>query len=117
MNFDTVIHSGTIATADFGTKGDIGIKDGRIAALAERIEGGDRRIDAGGRLVMPGGIEAHAHIAQESSSGVMGRTTTCRGRSRRRSAAIPASSPSPPSTAASRWTTWSPPTMPAPPGR
>jgi len=72
MSFDIVIHSGTIATADYVAKGDIGIRDGRIAALAERIEGGARRIDAGGRIVVPGGIEAHAHIAQESSGGVMG---------------------------------------------
>ncbi|WP_160893497.1 dihydropyrimidinase [Pseudooceanicola albus] len=72
MNFDTVIHSGTIATADWVCKGDIGIKDGKIVAISENIPGGERRIDAGGRLVMPGGIEAHAHIAQESSSGVMG---------------------------------------------
>lgn len=71
MQFDTVIHGGTIATADYTAKGDIGIKDGRIAAVAETITGGARRIDAGGRIVLPGGIEAHAHIAQESSSGVM----------------------------------------------
>ena len=71
MQFDTVIHGGTIATADYVARGDIGIKDGRITALAESLAGGDRRIDAGGRIVMPGGIEAHAHIAQESSSGVM----------------------------------------------
>ncbi len=71
MQFDTVIHGGLIATADYTAKGDIGIKDGRIAAVAERLSGGERRIDAGGRIVMPGGIEAHAHIAQESSSGVM----------------------------------------------
>ncbi|WP_108260935.1 dihydropyrimidinase [Mangrovicoccus ximenensis] len=71
MDFDTVIHGGTIATASEIYAGDIGIKDGRIAAVAERLPGGDRRIDAGGRIVMPGGIEAHAHIAQESSSGVM----------------------------------------------
>ncbi|WP_118137818.1 dihydropyrimidinase [Oceanicella sp. SM1341] len=69
--FDTVIHGGTIATATDSWKGDIGIRDGRIAALAETIEGGARRIDASGRLVLPGGIEAHCHIAQESSSGVM----------------------------------------------
>ncbi|MGE0845255.1 MAG: dihydropyrimidinase [Flavobacteriaceae bacterium] len=71
MEFDTVIHSGTIATADGTAKGDIGIRDGRIVAVAERLPGGDERIDAGGRIVMPGGIEAHAHIAQESSSGIM----------------------------------------------
>ncbi|MCA0922882.1 dihydropyrimidinase [Pseudooceanicola nanhaiensis] len=71
MTFDTVIHGGTIVTADGQFKGDLGIKDGRIAAVAETLDGGEERIDAGGRLVMPGGIEAHAHIAQESSSGVM----------------------------------------------
>lgn len=69
--FDTVIHSGQIATADQVFTGDIGIKDGRIIAVAEKIAGGERRIDAGGRIVMPGGIEGHAHIAQESSAGVM----------------------------------------------
>lgn len=72
MDFDTVIHGGTLATADYVARGDIGVKDGRIAAIAEKIAGGARRIDAGGRIVVPGGIEAHAHIAQESSSGVMG---------------------------------------------
>jgi len=71
MNFDTVIHGGTIVTPHETWTGDIGIKDGRIAALAERLDGGARRIDATGRLVLPGGIEAHAHIAQESSAGLM----------------------------------------------
>ncbi|MBY8975863.1 dihydropyrimidinase [Rhodobacteraceae bacterium NNCM2] len=72
MEFDTVIHGGTIVTACESSKADIGIRDGRIVALAENLPGGERRIDAGGRLVLPGGIEAHAHIAQESSSGIMG---------------------------------------------
>ncbi len=42
--FDTVIHSGTVVTATDSFRGDIGIRDGRIAAVAERIEGGERRI-------------------------------------------------------------------------
>lgn len=71
MEFDLVIHDGTVVTASETFQGDIGIRDGRIAAVAEHISGGARRMDAGGRLVMPGGIEAHAHIAQESSGGVM----------------------------------------------
>ena len=71
MEFDTVIHSGQIATADWTETGDIDIKDGRIVAIAENLSAGERRIDAGGRIVMPGGIEAHCHIAQESSSGIM----------------------------------------------
>ena len=69
--FDTVIHGGTIVAGGETFRGDLGISDGRIAAIAERIPGGERRIDAGGRLVLPGGIEAHCHIAQESSAGVM----------------------------------------------
>ncbi|MBB3995112.1 dihydropyrimidinase [Sulfitobacter undariae] len=71
MEFDTVIHDGTVSTATDTFKADIGIANGRIAAIAEHLSGGAQRIDAGGRLVLPGGIEAHAHIAQESSSGVM----------------------------------------------
>lgn len=72
MEFDTVIHGGTVVTACETSKADVGIREGRIVALAEHLAGGDRRIDAHGRLVVPGGIEAHAHIAQESSAGVMG---------------------------------------------
>lgn len=70
-SFDTVIHGGRIATASDVFDADIGIKDGRIAAIAEKLSGGERRIDASGKLVLPGGIEAHAHIAQESSTGLM----------------------------------------------
>ena len=69
--FDTVIHGGTVVTASDSFPADIGIRDGRIAVVAERIDGGATRIDAGGRLVMPGGIETHCHIAQESSSGIV----------------------------------------------
>ncbi|MGR6467741.1 dihydropyrimidinase [Rhizobium sp. PAMB 3182] len=69
--FDTVIHGGRVVTAADTFEADIGIRDGRIVAVAEGLEGSDRRIDARGRLVMPGGIEAHCHIAQESSSGIM----------------------------------------------
>jgi dihydropyrimidinase len=69
--FDTVIHGGTVATATDIFAADIGIRAGRIAAMAESIDGGRTRIDASGKLVLPGGIEAHCHIAQESSSGIM----------------------------------------------
>jgi dihydropyrimidinase len=69
--FDTVIHGGRVATASDVFDADIGIKDGKIAAIAEKLSGGERRIDASGKLVLPGGIEAHAHIAQESSTGLM----------------------------------------------
>ena len=69
--YDLVISGGTVATASDTFKADVGISDGRIVAMAERLEGGARTIDATGRLVLPGGIEGHCHIEQESSSGIM----------------------------------------------
>ena len=69
MSFDLVVKGGTCVTASEMFEADIGIKDGRIAALGEGLNGEDV-IDARGNLVMPGGIEAHAHIAQNSATGV-----------------------------------------------
>ncbi|MFH0904418.1 MAG: formylmethanofuran dehydrogenase subunit A [Methanobacteriota archaeon] len=43
-----------------GDKTDICIKDGKIV---DRVSSGAKVIDAGGRLVMPGGVDAHSHIA------------------------------------------------------
>ncbi|WP_372890380.1 dihydropyrimidinase [Rhodosalinus sp.] len=70
MQHDLVIKGGTLATATESFRADIGIRDGRIATLGEDLAGADV-IDATGKLVMPGGIEAHCHIAQESGMGIM----------------------------------------------
>ncbi len=61
--FDLVIRGGTIATASDVFDADIGIRDGRIAALGENLAGAEE-IDAGGKLVLPGGIDAHVHLDQ-----------------------------------------------------
>jgi dihydropyrimidinase len=68
--YDLVIKGGTIVTAADTYKADIGITGGTIAALGTGLEGSDT-IDATGKLVLPGGIEAHCHIAQESATGGM----------------------------------------------
>lgn len=65
-DFDLVIRNGTVVTASDTTKCEVGIKDGRIVALAERLDPGAPTLDAGGRLVMPGGIDSHVHIDQYS---------------------------------------------------
>ena len=70
MSYDLVIKGGDIATAEARYSADIGIKDGKIAEIAEGLSGSDE-INAAGRLVMPGGIETHCHIAQESGMGLM----------------------------------------------
>jgi dihydropyrimidinase len=65
-SFDLVIRGGTVVTSSETSRCDVGIRDGRIAALAERLPAGSREIDAGGKLVMPGGIDSHVHIDQPS---------------------------------------------------
>ena len=72
-HFDLVIRGGTVATAVDTFTADVGIRDGRIVALGDSLSGADatREIDATGRWVLPGGIEAHCHIEQESSMGIM----------------------------------------------
>jgi len=69
--FDLVIRGGTVATAADTFRCDVGIKDGRIAALAESLGGAERELDASGKLVLPGGIDSHVHIEQMSSAGIM----------------------------------------------
>ena len=68
--FDLVIRGGEIATTTTRTRADIGIRDVKIAGLGHDLTAPDI-IDASGKLVLPGGIEAHCHIAQESGMGIM----------------------------------------------
>ena len=65
-DFDVVVRGGTVVTASDVMQCDIGIKDGRITALADRITGAKSEIDATGLLVMPGGIDSHVHLCQNS---------------------------------------------------
>ncbi len=68
-SFDTVIRGGTIVTAADSTQCDVGIRGGRITALAQDLPVAGHEIDARGKLVLPGGVEGHCHIEQESSVG------------------------------------------------
>jgi dihydropyrimidinase len=61
---DLVIRGGTVATASDTTRCDVGIAGGRIVALAERLGGAAREIDAAGKLVLPGGVDGHCHLDQ-----------------------------------------------------
>ena len=68
-DFDLIIKGGTIATASDTYQADIGIRDGRIAAIADDLSGG-KVIDAAGKLVLPGGIDSHVHIDEPPFYGV-----------------------------------------------
>ena len=68
--FELVVRNGTVVTAVDTASCDIGVREGRVVALGEVLAGGDREIDADGKLVLPGGIDSHCHIEQVSSMGV-----------------------------------------------
>jgi dihydropyrimidinase len=64
MSFDTLVRGGTVFTATDTFVADIGITDGKIAALGEDLAStnGAKVIEAGGKYVLPGGIDVHVHL-------------------------------------------------------
>lgn len=70
-SYDTIISGGTVVTASDRAVCDVAIKDGRIVALGTGLTGADQVIDATGKLVLPGGVDAHVHIAQPSGEGIV----------------------------------------------
>ena len=70
MALDLVIRNGTVVTAADSFAGDVGVRGGRIVALAEDLPAAAREIDAAGLLVLPGGVDSHCHIEQLSGMGI-----------------------------------------------
>jgi dihydropyrimidinase len=82
--FDVVIRGGTVISGQGCARADIAVRDGKIEMVARDL--GDastgRMIDASGKLVLPGIIDAHTHPVYDddlegtSVSGVHGGVTT-----------------------------------------
>jgi dihydropyrimidinase len=68
--FDLIVQGGQIVSGDCVFTGDIGIAEGRILGIAERLEDAPKVIAAQGRLILPGGVDAHCHMGQPSYGGV-----------------------------------------------
>ncbi|MEL7207841.1 MAG: dihydropyrimidinase, partial [Actinomycetota bacterium] len=74
---DLIVRNATVATAEAQFTADIGVVDGVIVELdppgeGPRCQGGaTTEIEAGDRLVLPGGVDSHTHIEQLSAAGVM----------------------------------------------
>jgi dihydropyrimidinase len=72
VSFDLVIRGGTVVTdVDRLEHCDIGVRSGTIAEIGAGLPSGSDEIDARGRLVLPGGVDAHCHLAQVSSTGLV----------------------------------------------
>lgn len=66
--YDLVVRGGTVVTASEQFRADLGIRAGRVAALADRLDGPEV-LDADGLLVLPGGVDTHCHIEQLQADG------------------------------------------------
>lgn len=62
MSHDLVVRGGTVVTATDAFAADIGVRAGRIVAIAESLPRAEHEIDAAGRLVLPGGVDVHTHL-------------------------------------------------------
>lgn len=62
--FDLVVRNARVATASDIFESDIAIRDGKIVQLGTNLPAGAREYDAAGRVVTPGGIDAHCHLDQ-----------------------------------------------------
>ncbi|MGA9012416.1 MAG: dihydropyrimidinase, partial [Acetobacteraceae bacterium] len=67
-DYDLVIRGGTVVTAADTYRADVGVREGRIAAIGEKLDGTET-LDAGGLYVMPGGVDTHCHIEQLRPNG------------------------------------------------
>lgn len=74
-DYDLIIRNGRIVGPSGVVEGDLAAKDGRIAAIGSLGGAARREIDAGGKWVMPGGVDPHAHIEQMSGMGLMSADT------------------------------------------
>jgi allantoinase len=74
--YDLIVRRGKIVTPEGVTEGDLGVADGRIAGMAATIaESAPTEIDATGRYVLPGIIDAHVHFNEPGRTDWEGITT------------------------------------------
>lgn len=64
MPYDTIVQDGTVVTATDTQEATVAINDGTIAAIIApevRVEA-DTVVEAGGKHVLPGGVDPHVHM-------------------------------------------------------
>jgi N-acyl-D-aspartate/D-glutamate deacylase len=66
-DFELVIRGGTVfdGTGAAAITADVGVRDGKVAAVAQGLPDGARTLDARGQWVLPGLIDVHTHYDAE----------------------------------------------------
>ena len=61
---DLIIKNGTIITSNETYKADIGVVDGKIVTIGKDLQDSEAKVvDATGKMVIPGAIDVHTHLA------------------------------------------------------
>ena len=62
---DLLIKGGTVVTASSSFKADVAVKNGKISAIGANLKPDAKTevVDAKGKLVLPGAIDGHTHLA------------------------------------------------------
>ncbi len=68
--YDLVIKNGKIVNSDSTVSADLAVSGGQIAALGGGLSG-RREIDAAEKLVIPGGVDSHAHFSLDLGGGLV----------------------------------------------
>lgn len=64
--YELTVRNGTVAACGGVFVGDLGVIDGRIAAIGKDLPAGKEDVDAAGLIVVPGAIDPHTHFARLS---------------------------------------------------
>src|SRR4051794_30545978 len=63
MTYDLIVRGARIVRPDGVEFGDVAVADGVIAAIGPEVEGdAAEELAAGGRLLLPGAVDAHVHL-------------------------------------------------------
>jgi dihydropyrimidinase len=63
MASEVLLRGGTLVTAEDSSRGDLLVRDGKIAEIGDNLQTAGQVIDVSDHLVMPGGIDTHVHHA------------------------------------------------------
>jgi len=66
-DMDLLVAGGTVVSPGGRARLHVGVRDGRVAYVGPEQPSAERTVDAGGLLVLPGGVDTHVHLMDPGS--------------------------------------------------